>query len=566
MTPLDEYDIQEAFAVIEEDLIKSMMRNMQRHRVEEAAEGMEWSMWQAEQLKALEKYKKVNRKSFQKQFSYINSSVDNLINQARQRGSMDQEIEILEAIKKGFKPSRALTKSTRTSAEFFKLNDRKLEALIRATKQDLQKAETAMLRMANDQYRKTIFNAQVYANTGAGTYEKAVDMAAKDFLSSGINCIEYKNGARVNIASYAAMALRTASKRAYLTGEGEKRQEWGISTVIMNKRGAACPKCLPFVGKVFIDDVWSGGKTSDGDYPLLSSAIAKGLYHPNCKDSHTTYFEGITTHPKPMTQEDINKAANNYRLEQEQKYNERMARKYKMLSDGSLDADNEAGYQAKFQEWKTRNSAFIKQHEDVLRQSRNAYSTKNLNLDGKTLERLQRENQKLRNGLAAGNISAGIPDHNKPIVLEKVDFSDADMVSSKLKDYEKLIADSPIENAIVITRAGDIKQCFGTLNGVYPDIDLGNELKGAYVTHNHPIGSDNEYSFSAADIGLFADHNLEILRGIDEKYVYELNRNPNDIDQLMEIGQLNEENSRHNFVIDEAMKRKIGYRRRERGQ
>lgn len=54
----------------------------------------------------------------------------------------------------------------------------------------------------------------------------------------------------------------------------------GISTVIMNKRANACPKCLPFVGKVLIDDVWSGGDASDGNYPLMSSAIAAGLYHP----------------------------------------------------------------------------------------------------------------------------------------------------------------------------------------------------------------------------------------------------------------------------------------------
>lgn len=38
-------------------------------------------------------------------------------------------------------------------------------------------AETAVLRKADDDYRKAIFNAQVYANSGAGTYEKAVDMA-----------------------------------------------------------------------------------------------------------------------------------------------------------------------------------------------------------------------------------------------------------------------------------------------------------------------------------------------------------------------------------------------------
>ncbi len=358
MISLDEYDIQEAFAAIEEKLIESMMRNMARHRVEEIAEEKEWSMWQAEQLKALEQYKKANQKAFKKEFGSINESISDVISQARQQGNMDQEIEILEAIKNGFKPTRALTAHTRTSAEFFKLNSRKLEALVKATKQDFQKAETAMLRMANDQYRKIIFNAQVYANTGSATYEQAVDMASKDFLSAGINCIEYKNGARVNIASYASMALQTASKRAYFTGEGEKRQEWGITTVIMNKRGAACPKCLPFVGKILIDDVWSGGKASDGPYPLMSSAIARGLYHPNCKDSHTTYFEGITTPPKQMTQADVDKAADKYRTEQKQKYNERMIQKYKTLKEGSQDPENINKYDAKMNEWIMRSRFF----------------------------------------------------------------------------------------------------------------------------------------------------------------------------------------------------------------
>lgn len=69
----------------------------------------------------------------------------------------------------------------------------------------------------------------------------------------------------------------------------------------MAKRGNPCPKCLPFVGKVLIDDVWSGGSKDGVDpetgkkYPLMSYAISKGLYHPRCKDSHTTYFPGIST-------------------------------------------------------------------------------------------------------------------------------------------------------------------------------------------------------------------------------------------------------------------------------
>lgn len=90
----------------------------------------------------------------------------------------------------------------------------------------MEKAETAVLRMAEDQYRKTIFNTQAYANTGAGTYEKAVDMASGYFLTAGLNCIQYANGARHTLSDYADMAIRTASKRTYLQEEGKKRQEW----------------------------------------------------------------------------------------------------------------------------------------------------------------------------------------------------------------------------------------------------------------------------------------------------------------------------------------------------
>ena len=207
----------------------------------------------------------------------INLKIDTLISMQRAAGNADQEVSILKAIKEGAKLYKA-KKSISTDGRFFKNNDKKINALIKATKSDFKKAEIAILRRANDQYRQVIFNAQMYAATGA-TYEKSVDMATKDFLRAGINCIEYKNGARHTMSEYADMALRTAQKRAYLTGEGEKRQEWGISTVIMNKRGNPCPKCLPFVGKVIIDDVWSGGKPEDGPYPLMSTAISKGLYH-----------------------------------------------------------------------------------------------------------------------------------------------------------------------------------------------------------------------------------------------------------------------------------------------
>lgn len=352
----NEYDIGEAFAAIENEIIASMMRNISRHKAQEEKEGREWSMWQAEQLKALEKFKKQNQKKYPKQFNAINRKIEELICMAEEEGQMDQEAEIFQAIKDGF-PAEKIEEGM--AAEFFQLNDRKLEALIKATHSDMQKAETAVLRMAEDQYRKIIYNAQAYANTGAGTYEKAVDMATKDFLAAGLTCVEYKNGSRHTLADYADMAIRTASKRAYLQGEGIKRQEWGISTVIINKRGDnPCPKCLPFVGKVMIDDVWSSGP-KDGkspvtgkQYPLISSAIAAGLYHPRCRDSHTTYFEGISTPPDgKFTKKELNDLAEKNRREAQQQYAELQTEKYERLAKYSLDQENKERYSEKAEEW-----------------------------------------------------------------------------------------------------------------------------------------------------------------------------------------------------------------------
>lgn len=344
-----DYDVEEAFRAIENELLNSMMKNLSHHRAEETKEGYNWTSWQAEQLKALNIYKQKNSKKFNKQFRDINDEINKSILLHRKTGATDQEKEILEAIKKGAK----LTHKAESTIEgaFFRINDRKLDALLNEINGSMRRAETAMLRMANDQYRKAIFNAQVYFNTGAGTYEKAVDMATKDYLGRGINCVQYKNGARVNIASYAGMALRTANTRAYLQGEGAKRQEWGISTVVVHKRGLPCPKCANWTGKILIDDVWSGGKASDGPYPLMSQAIAGGLYHPNCKDGHSTYFPGISDKPEKITKKEMKQAVIAEKQENRNKLIQRNVDKFDRLSNYSLDEENKKKYATRTNQW-----------------------------------------------------------------------------------------------------------------------------------------------------------------------------------------------------------------------
>lgn len=349
---MSDYNIREAFEKIEDELINSMMRNFSRHRAEETKEGYNWTQWQAEQLKSLEEYRKHNAKKFGKRFKTINGKVEEMIRTAKADGNASQEAEILEAVKDGFKAPKK--PSAHSTAEFFKVNDRKLDALIKSTTDDLKRAETAVLRMSNDKYRKAIFNAQVAMNTGAVTYEKAVDMACKDMLNAGLNCVEYKNGARHTLSDYADMAVKTANKRAYLRGEGEKRAEWGVSLVVVNSRQGGCPDCAKYIGKVFIDDVYSNGKKSDGNYPLLSTAIKNGLFHPRCKDSTSTYYPELDDLDAPLSEDEIKELDRQRGIEEKQQYAQRQAERFDRRAEYSLDKDNKRIAQTRADEWHDR--------------------------------------------------------------------------------------------------------------------------------------------------------------------------------------------------------------------
>ena len=343
---------------------------MKRHIGEEFQEDINWSQWQAEMLNGLAQYKAENADKLQGYYSTINDEIEEAIRLAYQTGESEQEIEILKAIQEGFKADKTGIGTNAMQGSFFKINKDKLNSLIKATTEDMSKAENAILRMTDDVYRQTIFKAQMFYNSGASTLWKAVDMATKDFLSAGINCIEYKNGARVNIASYSEMALRTANKRANLMGSANKRMEYGIHTVKITSHNSACPMCIQWQGRVYIDDVYGAGTKEESrksGYPLLSEAVKGGMFHPNCKNGLSTYYEGINQPPKDPTKAEIEEMNRRYNLEQRQRECERNIRKYKRLENGCIDADNIAKYADKRRQWTNEYNKLISDNADVLR-------------------------------------------------------------------------------------------------------------------------------------------------------------------------------------------------------
>ncbi len=458
----EDYDVKLAFARIENELIASMMRNLKRHLKEEEEEGFDWSQWQVEQLKYLQEYRRRNQKEYGPRFSSINAKMEEAIRHAHQNGQKDEELNILDAISKDKRIRPRYQNPSQASIEgagdaFFRVNDRKLEALVEATHSDMEKAEQAVLRRTNDQYRKIIFDAQMYANTGAGTVEKAVDMATKDFLAKGIDSIQYRNGARHTISDYADMYIRTAERRAYIMGEGKKRQEWGEQLVIVNRRGTmtngnfghACPQCIPWLGKILIDDVYSGGKP-DGKHELLSEAMAAGFLHPRCRDGFTTYFPGISPQEDPVTKKEVKEAVEAEKEENRLQYAERQQEKYERLAEYSLDKDDQQIYEARRKKWRERQIGRKEETEKALITGINQEGTDSL------LEAYDRRREQYELNLVPADQLRDNPLNNVKADYTGVSVETAEAFNTTISDLSK-----EYMSGITQVKVADKKEAFG---------------------------------------------------------------------------------------------------------
>lgn len=293
MDEINSYDIEKIYSDMEKYLIANIKRNLTDdlnsfHKKEEEAYGFKWEAWQAAKLRDMQKFRKQNKDIINGRTKNISKKIAQVLNDEARQGKLIAFKGYKEALVHGYKSSVSVKDS------FFKTNGRKVRNLIKSTTNDFKVANHATLRRSNDVYRQIIAEASMYNQTGVMTPRQAIRKAIQDFENRGINSIEYSNGAKHKISEYTSMAIRTASTRATLTGEGELRKKIGSTLILMSKHNTACKLCQPWENKVLIDDVYSGGSKEDGNYPLLSQAMKEGLYHPNCRHGHGTYFPELS--------------------------------------------------------------------------------------------------------------------------------------------------------------------------------------------------------------------------------------------------------------------------------
>ena len=378
-------DIARIFEEIELRLIASLKRNLSRHKAEEEKEGFEWSAWQTEKLNNIDNFRKENAQIADEYVDVIDDETRQLMTDQFHEGEQVAEQSVIEVSESGVnvpdvpnvlaQPQPPEAPTAIPDDHFFGVNKPKMDKLMEDVTTLEKTALTAAVRNMDDVYRTTLNKVQLMMGTGSITLNEAIDLATRDFLDKGINCIVYADGRRVNIADYVRMALRTTSTRATLQGAAKRFAELGYDTVLISQYGGCSETCEPYQGKVYIDDVftlWSGqisgdfGKSNYCDkwFMLLSVAIRGGLFHPNCRHTMGQYIDGLTKIPQPIPAEKIREQR---ALEEKQRAMERKIRALKRKIEGTQDEKKVKEYKRKLREEQGKLREFIKEHDDVLR-------------------------------------------------------------------------------------------------------------------------------------------------------------------------------------------------------
>lgn len=406
---------------------------------------------------------------------------------------------------------------------------------------------------------QSLDKAMMGITTGTKTYSQAIGGVIDEMTASGIRVVDYASGRsdRIEVAArravmtgVAQMTDKVNEKNAEELGTKYWEVDWHMGA---RNTGTGYKNHQSWQGKVYSEEEI---RTVCGKGEML------GFGGINCYHIAFPFIPGITKR----------KYTDEWLEEQNRKENEK-----KVFRGKEYDTYAALQYQRKLERTIRKQKQDIKLLEIGGADKDDITAAKcRLRLTNKTYVefskemglRQQRERLKVGNiesiGLKSVGTGKNVLEHPSPQYLEKIDISDRMRVQSVIEEHENIIAKEPVEHAIVIAKNGEVYKCFGDKNGVYPDTDLGEKLDGAYVTHNHPEGSLNEYSFSEADVQLFAKHGLSVLRGIDERYVYELSRESLVIDEhasLIELMESDGDLARHEMMIDIAAQLGVGYRR-----
>lgn len=201
---------------------------------------------------------------------------------------------------------------------FGMIDERKVMVLTRQLAGTLGETHLRITRQSLDEYRSIIGKVSQMVELGVETRQQATQRALNEFADKGITGFIDKAGRSWSLRSYAEMATRSTTGQAAIEGAIQRLRDNDYDLVIVSFHADSCPLCEPWEGQVLS----ISGKSDE--YPALDTAIAEGLFHPNCGHSLGAYIPGLTEKP---TKEQVGKG--DFEEAQEQRKLERDIRRWK---------------------------------------------------------------------------------------------------------------------------------------------------------------------------------------------------------------------------------------------
>lgn len=186
-----------------------------------------------------------------------------------------------------------------------------INVLVKALVTTLRGTHLQVLRWPLDVYREVITKvAAVPVLLGTKSRLAAAQTAWDQFLSRGITGFVDKSGRHWQLASYVEMATRTVVAQSAIEAHNDRLNAAGVDLRMISNAPQECVKCRPWEGKVLATSGPPGPRTIERRSMVseemltikvagtLDEAIARGLFHPNCRHTSNGFMPGAT---RPIT-------------------------------------------------------------------------------------------------------------------------------------------------------------------------------------------------------------------------------------------------------------------------
>lgn len=383
-----------------------------------------------------------------------------------------------------------------------------------------------------DFYRSTLDTTLMGIQTGAFSYQTALERAVNQMSSSGLRWIDYDSGVHNRVDVAARRAVMTGFRQVQGRINEQTAASLGSDTYEVTWHGGARPSHQVWQGRV-----WTMAQLRS----ICGLGTVTGLHGANCYHDYNVFIPGISTRTytddwldEQNRRENTPKSYNGkeyttYEALQQQRKMETTMRKYrqdiKLLQEGGASDESiilkKAKYQGAMQSYKN-----FSEKMELPEQKARIYQDglKGHFLPTKKELDIIAEKQK-----------------NDRIVIKGWS---KEAYESRTRD-EKVIRGFEREKAILYDRHGQIIfQKSGQEHSVsFTQKEL-RSMKGGVLTHNHPGGA----TFSPADINMLRTVGLEEIRAVGRDGVYVL-KQPKSWDSR--IGSLDNLEKEYEKISDE---------------